>query len=157
MDLSVPTILLSWVRVSSTASTLLSFIVKFVLYLPCEKNQKKLKGHSHYCVFRVRLWQTVAFPQGDRKFPISALTQPTAENADRCVYCESALKEAGVGPLKKIRTIFCSPALFPNSMLCYSSLLPSIPPPPAHSSPLMWKFSRQSERKLIPAKSERWV
>ena len=44
-----------------------------------------LKGHSHYCVFRVRLRQTVAFPQGDRKLPISALTQPTAENADRCV------------------------------------------------------------------------
>ena len=31
------------------------------------------------------LWQMVAFPQGDRKFPISALMQPTAENADRCV------------------------------------------------------------------------
>ena len=37
------------------------------------------------CVFRVRLQQTVAFLQGDRKVPISALTQPTAENADRCV------------------------------------------------------------------------
>ena len=44
-----------------------------------------VKGHSHYCVFRMCLRQTVAFPQGDRKFPISALTQPTAENADRCV------------------------------------------------------------------------
>ena len=41
----------------------------------------QFKGHSHYCVFRVRLRQMVAFPQGDRKFPISALTQPTAENA----------------------------------------------------------------------------
>ena len=46
----------------------------------------KIKADSHYCVFRVRLQQTVAFLQGDRKFPISALTQPTAENADRCVY-----------------------------------------------------------------------
>ena len=55
-----------------------SGIVKLVS--PCT-----LKGHSHYCVFRVRLRQTVAFPQGDRKFPISALTQPTAENADHCV------------------------------------------------------------------------
>ena len=50
-----------------------------------------VKGHSHYCVFRVCLRQTVAFPQGDRKFPISALTQPTAENADRCIWCESAI------------------------------------------------------------------
>ena len=39
----------------------------------------RLKADSHYCVFRVRLRQTVAFLQGDRKFPISALTQPTAE------------------------------------------------------------------------------
>ena len=38
-----------------------------------------LKADSHYCVFRVRLRQTVAFLQGDRKFPISALMQPTAE------------------------------------------------------------------------------
>ena len=45
----------------------------------------QLNGHSHYCVFRVRLRQTVAFPQGDRKFPISVLTQPTVEKADRCV------------------------------------------------------------------------
>ena len=37
------------------------------------------------------LRQTVVFLQGDRKFPISALTQPTAENADRCILCESAL------------------------------------------------------------------
>ena len=44
-----------------------------------------LKGHSHYCIFRVRLRQMVAFQQGDRKFPISALMQPTAENADCCV------------------------------------------------------------------------
>ena len=26
------------------------------------------KGHSHYCVFCVRLWQTVAFPQEIKKF-----------------------------------------------------------------------------------------
>ena len=45
----------------------------------------KVKAHSHYCVFLVRLWETVAFLQGDRKFPISALTQPTAENVDCCV------------------------------------------------------------------------
>ena len=42
-------------------------------------------GHSHYCVFCMRLRQTVAFLQGDRKFPIFALMQPTAKNADRCV------------------------------------------------------------------------
>ena len=33
----------------------------------------------------MRLLQTVAFLQTDRKFPISALTQPTVENSDRCV------------------------------------------------------------------------
>ena len=44
-----------------------------------------LKAHSHYCIFRVCLRQMVAFLQGDRKFPISALTQSTAENADRCI------------------------------------------------------------------------
>ena len=48
-------------------------------------NLTNVKADSHYCVFRVRLRQTVAFLQGDRKFPISALTQPTAENADRCI------------------------------------------------------------------------
>ena len=45
----------------------------------------RAKAHSHYCIFHVSLQQTVAFLQGDRKFPISALTHPTAENADRCV------------------------------------------------------------------------
>ena len=35
--------------------------------------------------------QMVAFLQGDRKFPISALTQSTA---DCCVYCELALSDA---------------------------------------------------------------
>ena len=48
------------------------------------------KAHSHCCVFLVCLRQTVAFPQGDRKFPIFALTQPTVENADRCILWESA-------------------------------------------------------------------
>ena len=32
----------------------------------------------------------VAFLQGDRKIYISSLTQSTAENAEQCVYCESA-------------------------------------------------------------------
>ena len=49
-----------------------------------------LKAHSHYCVFHVHLQQMVAFLQVDRKFPISALMQPTAENADQCIYCELA-------------------------------------------------------------------
>ena len=34
---------------------------------------------------------TVAFPQRDRKFSISVLTQSTAENADYCGKRESAL------------------------------------------------------------------
>ena len=44
-----------------------------------------LKAHSHYCVFRMCLRQMVAFLQGDSNFSISPLTQPTAENADRCI------------------------------------------------------------------------
>ena len=48
------------------------------------------KAHSHYCIFLVRLRQRVAFLQGDRKFSISGLMQPTEENADHCVLCESA-------------------------------------------------------------------
>ena len=50
-----------------------------------------LKAHSHYCVFRVRLRQTVALLRRDRKIPISALTQSTAESADCCGECEWAL------------------------------------------------------------------
>ena len=42
VDLSVPTILPSRVRVPSTPSTLLSFI-EFVVYLSCEKNEKRKK------------------------------------------------------------------------------------------------------------------
>ena len=41
-----------------------------------------LKAHSHYCIFRMM----VVFLQGDRKFPIFALMQPTAENADCYVW-----------------------------------------------------------------------
>ena len=51
-----------------------------------------IKAHSHYCVFHVRLQQTVAFLQRDRDFSFSALTQSTAENADCCGKCESALR-----------------------------------------------------------------
>ena len=41
--MSAPTILPPQVRVPSTPSTLLSFIVKFVLNLSCEKNDDKQK------------------------------------------------------------------------------------------------------------------
>ena len=53
----------------------------------------RVKAHSHYCVFRVRLRQKVALLRRDRKFPISALTQSTAESADRCGECEWALRD----------------------------------------------------------------
>ena len=49
------------------------------------------KANSHYCIFRVHLQQTVVFPQGDRKFPISALMQPTAGTTDRYVLCKSGI------------------------------------------------------------------
>ena len=58
---------------------------------PKEKPQDEVaevKAHSHYCVFRVRLRQMVALLHRDRKIPISALTQSTAESADRCGECE---------------------------------------------------------------------
>ena len=42
VDTSAPTILSPWVRVPSTPSMLLSFIM-FVLYLPCENNKNKQK------------------------------------------------------------------------------------------------------------------
>ena len=41
----------------------------------------------------MHLRQTVALLRRDRKIPISALTQSTAESADRCGECESALNE----------------------------------------------------------------
>ena len=53
-----------------------------------EPNQAFVKAHSHYCVFRMRLWQTVVLLRRDRKIPISALTKSTAESADRCSECE---------------------------------------------------------------------
>ena len=43
MDSSVPTILPRRVQVPSMPSTLLSFLVKFVLNLSCEKNENKQK------------------------------------------------------------------------------------------------------------------
>ena len=50
MDSSAPNILPPRVRVPSTPSMLLSFIVKFVLYLSCEKNEinKKRPGLAHF-------------------------------------------------------------------------------------------------------------
>ena len=51
-----------------------------------------LKAQSHYCIFNVHLWQTVALLRRDRKIPISALTQSTAESADRCGECEWAFR-----------------------------------------------------------------
>ena len=48
---SVPTILPLQVRVPSTPSKLASIVVKFVLYLSCEKNEKKQKeaGFGPFC------------------------------------------------------------------------------------------------------------
>ena len=50
MDSSVSTILPPRVRVPSTPSMLLSFIVKFMQYLSCEKNENRLKrpGLAHF-------------------------------------------------------------------------------------------------------------
>ena len=43
-DPSVPTMLPPQARVPSTPSMLLSFKVKFALYLSCEKNENKQRG-----------------------------------------------------------------------------------------------------------------
>ena len=43
VDLSAPTIMPPQVRVPRTPYMLLSFIVKFVLYMSCEKNENKQK------------------------------------------------------------------------------------------------------------------
>ena len=62
---------------------------------PHASNKRRViqpKAHSHYCVFRVRLRQTVALLRRDRKIPISALTQSTAESAVCCGKCEWALR-----------------------------------------------------------------
>ena len=48
VDSSVPTILLPWVQIPNKPSMLLFFIVKFVLYLSCEKNENKTKKESGF-------------------------------------------------------------------------------------------------------------
>ena len=47
---SAPTIMRPWVRIPSTRSMLLSFIV-FVLYLSCEKNENKRKRGREWAIF----------------------------------------------------------------------------------------------------------
>ena len=64
-----------------------------------------LYAHSHYCIFRVRLRQTVVLLHRDRKIPISALTQSTAESADRCGECESALMRAAAAEVCNAKNI----------------------------------------------------
>ena len=46
MDSSVPTILHPQAQVPSSPSLLLSFIVEFVLYLSCEKDENKQKENG---------------------------------------------------------------------------------------------------------------
>ena len=46
VDSSVPTILLPWVQIPNKPSMLLFFIVKFVLYLSCEKNENKIFSYN---------------------------------------------------------------------------------------------------------------
>ena len=43
-----------------------------------------------FTLVRILKW-TLAFPQGDGRFPISALMLSTAESADRCIQCQSAI------------------------------------------------------------------
>ena len=52
----------------------------------------KFQTKGLFILVQILQW-TVAFSQRDNKFSFSALTQSTAENADRCGECESALTE----------------------------------------------------------------
>ena len=75
------------------------------------------KAHSHYCVFRMHLRQTVALLRRDRNFSISALTQSTAESADRCGECEWAFRLA-VGCCRGLQQ--CKDEIFSTSLhKCY--------------------------------------
>ena len=65
--------------------------LKSRIILPELQYLQGIKVHSHYCVFGMHLRQALAFPHRDRKFPISLLMQSTAENADCCIQCKSAL------------------------------------------------------------------
>ena len=66
VDSSMPTILPRRVRIPSTPSMLLSFIVKFVLYLSCERNQNKQKeaGLGPFLIFSSErsLWTNCNYP-----------------------------------------------------------------------------------------------
>ena len=66
-------------------------------------NAHHVKVHSHNCVFHLHLRQMVAFPQGDRKIPISALMQTTAENTDCSSKYESAFNESFTNLLTALR------------------------------------------------------
>ena len=65
-NLSMPTILPPRVRIPNTPSMLLSFIVKFVLYLSCERNQNKQKeaGLGPFLIFSSErsLWTNCNYP-----------------------------------------------------------------------------------------------
>ena len=57
--------------------------------------KKNMLSISLLCKGSFTQW-TVAFPQRDMNFSISALTQSTAENADRLSECKSALTENAI-------------------------------------------------------------
>ena len=67
MDLYAPTILLPRVRVPSTVSTLLPFIVQFVLYLSCEKNEIKQK-EAGFGPLKKQICTTLALEPMSKKF-----------------------------------------------------------------------------------------
>ena len=65
--------------------------------IPIQSQRKCLTesvpGKGSFTLARIQQW-TVAFPQRERKFSISVLTQSTVESADCCDECEEALKDA---------------------------------------------------------------
>ena len=82
MDLSVPTILLPWVRVPSTPSTLLSFIV-CVLYLSFEKNKNKQNDAGFGNFKKIRITRIT-----NRVAPVNLSHFNSALNWDEFVFSE---------------------------------------------------------------------
>ena len=75
----------------------------------------------------MHLQQTVAFPQRDRNFSISALTQSTVENTDCCGKCESALRNHFLIPSvhSKLLKVCSAASMIVNSVTRLGDLLDS--------------------------------
>ena len=98
VHLSVPTILLPWVRVPSTSLKLFSFIV-IVLYLLCEKNGDKQKEAGFGPFKKRKLWQKITPPLINLKY----------EFFQGDILCKSpSLLNIWIPTTLKTKSLFCS-------------------------------------------------